>query len=272
MIDITSSQASRLIDLTTNNLQTYSKTKILTITSGKGGVGKSTITANIAFLLSQKGLKVAVLDADIGLANMQVLFDIRPQNSFFEYINGTKDLEEIILQTNYENISLIAGKSGYQYTSNKNSFVFSRVVKDLILLNRFDILLVDTGAGLNDYVKEFLSISDNILAVTTTDPSALTDVYSLMKMLSIDKSKLMLCFNHTKSYQIGETISNSLIKLGKKNKLKEEFMVEYVGNISSSMNIPTTARLRKLFAKEFSFDEITIQLQQILARVLVTIY
>lgn len=272
MIDMASSQASRLINLTNSKVKSLSKTKVLTITSGKGGVGKSTITANIAFLLSQQGLKVAVLDADIGLANMQVLFDVRPQTTFFEYINGTKNLAEIIIQTNYENIFLIAGKSGYQYTSNKNSFVFSRVVKDLISLNKFDVLLVDTGAGLNDYVKEFLSISDNILAVTTTDPSALTDVYSLMKMLSIDKDRLMLCFNHTKNYQIGETISNSLINLGKKNRLKEEFMVEYVGNISSSMNIPTTARLRKLFAKEFSFDEITIQLQQILNRVLVSIY
>ena len=161
MIDMASSQASRLINLTNSKVKSPSKTKVLTITSGKGGVGKSTITANIAFLLSQQGLKVAVLDADIGLANMQVLFDVRPQTTFFEYINGTKNLAEIIIQTNYENIFLIAGKSGYQYTSNKNSFVFSRVVKDLISLNKFDVLLVDTGAGLNDYVKEFLSISDN---------------------------------------------------------------------------------------------------------------
>lgn len=132
--------------------------------------------------------------------------------------------------------------------------------------------MIDTGAGLNDYVKEFLSISDNILAVTTTDPSALTDVYSLIKMLSIEKSKLMLTFNHTKSYQIGETISNSLVNLGKKNRLKEDFMVEYIGNISTSETISTTGRLRKLFVKEFSSDEITKQLQNIVDRILVNIH
>ena len=135
-----------------------------------------------------------------------------------------------------------------------------------------DILLIDTGAGLNDYVKEFLSISDNILAITTTDPSALTDVYSLMKMLSFNKNKLMICFNHTRNYQIGETIANSLMNLGKKNSLNEHFMVEYIGNVSSSANISTTGRLRKLFANEFSSDETTKQLQMIIDKLLKNIH
>lgn len=273
MLDIVSSQASRLIDITNSSIQnSNSKTKLITITSGKGGVGKSTITANIAFLLAKRGLRVAVLDADIGLANMQVLFNVKPQNTFFEYINGFKTLNEIITFTPYENVYLIAGKSGFQYASNVNSFIFTRVVKEIISLNKFDILLVDTGAGLNEYVKEFLSISNNILAITTTDPSALTDVYSLMKMLSIDKDKLMLCFNHTKNYQIGETIANSLINLAKKNSLKEDFMVEYMGNVSTSSNISITGRLRKLFANEFSSDETTKQLLFIIDKLLKSIY
>ena len=272
MFDAISSQASKLINLTNRTKKSYSKTKLVTITSGKGGVGKSTFTANMAFLLSNRGFKVAVLDADIGLANMQVLFDLKPQNTLFEYIDGIKTLDEVITKTIYENVYLIAGKSGYQYTTNTNSFVFSRIVKDIISLNQFDILLIDTGAGLNDYVREFLSISDNILAVTTTDPSALTDVYSLMKMLSFNKNKLMVCFNHTRNYQIGETIANSLMNLGKKNSLNKDFMVEYIGNVSSSANISTTGRLRKLFANEFSSDETTKQLQMIIDKLLKNIH
>lgn len=272
MFDAISSQASKLIKLTNKIKKNYSKTKLITITSGKGGVGKSTFTANMAFLMARRGFSVAVLDADIGLANMQVLFDVKPQNTFFEYISGTKTLDEIITKTTYNNVFLVAGKSGYQYTTNTNSFVFSRVVKDIIALNRFDILLIDTGAGLNDYVREFLSISDNILAITTTDPSALTDVYSLMKMLSFDKNKLMLTFNHTRNYQIGETIANSLVNLGKKNRLNEDFMVEYIGNVSTSANISTTGRLRKLFANEFSSDETTKQLQFIIDKLLINIH
>lgn len=274
MFDTISSQASKLIKLTNKarRVNTYSKTKLVTVTSGKGGVGKTTFTANIAFLLAKRGFNVAVLDADIGLANMQVLFNMKPQSSFFDYIDGTKTLDEVILKTSYTNVSLIAGKSGYQYTNNTNSFIFSRVVKDVIALNKFDILLIDTGAGLNDYVKEFLSISDNILALTTTDPSALTDVYSLMKMLSFEKNKLMLCFNHTKNYQIGKTIANSLVNLAKKNRLNEDFMVEYIGNVSTSANITTTGRLRKLFSKEFLEDESTKQLQVIIDLILKNIH
>ncbi|MFW3380624.1 P-loop NTPase [Aliarcobacter butzleri] len=273
MLDAKLSQASKLIDITSNikkNIQN-SRTKLLTITSGKGGVGKSTFTANIAFLLAQKDLKIAVLDADIGLANMQVLFDIKPQYTLFEYINGQKNLSEVILQTKYKNISLIAGKSGYQYASGTNSFVFTRLVNDIISLNQFDILIVDTGAGLNDYVKEFLSISENILAITTTDPSALTDVYSLLKMLAIDKDSLMLCFNHTKSYHAGETITNSLVNLAKKNRLKEDFMIKYLGSITSSENISITGRLRKLFVSEFPMGEITVQMKRIVEKILINI-
>lgn len=273
MLDAKLSQASKLIDITSNikkNIEN-SRTKLLTITSGKGGVGKSTFTANIAFLLAQKDLKIAVLDADIGLANMQVLFDIKPQYTLFEYINGQKNLSEVILQTKYKNISLIAGKSGYQYASGTNSFVFTRLVNDIISLNQFDILIVDTGAGLNDYVKEFLSISENILAITTTDPSALTDVYSLLKMLAIDKDSLMLCFNHTKSYHAGETITNSLVNLAKKNRLKEDFMIKYLGSITSSENISITGRLRKLFVSEFPMSEIERQMQRIVEKILINI-
>ena len=272
MFNKISSQASKLINLTSKKKYIDSKTKLITITSGKGGVGKSTFTANIAFLLAQRGLKIAVLDADIGLANMQVLFNIKPKYTFFDYIDGSKPLRDTITKTDYDNIFLFAGKSGYQYSKHSNSFVFTRVVEDIVSLNEFDILIVDTGAGLNDFVKEFLCISDNIIALTTTDPSALTDVYSLIKMLSFEKEKLMLCFNHTRNYKVGETIANSLISLARKNRLKEDFMVEYIGNISTSANISTTGRLRKLFTKEFFNDNSTKQLQDVIRYLLKNIY
>lgn len=264
MFNAISTQASKLINLTKRAEIQESKTKLLTITSGKGGVGKSTFTANIAYKLSTKGLKVAVLDADIGLANMQVLFNMKPKVTLFDYLDGRVALSDILLQTPYENITLIAGKSGFQYSGHSNSFVFTRIVKDILNLNEFDILLVDTGAGLNDYVKEFLQISSNILAVTTTDPSALTDVYALMKMLSKDKNKLMLCFNHTKTYNIGQTITKSLETLAKKNRLNNEFMVEYIGNVATSHNISTTGRLRKLFSCEFKDEMVTKELEVVI--------
>ena len=253
--------ASRKHDITSN---VNSKTKLLTITSGKGGVGKSTFSANIAYNLSQKGYKVAVLDADIGLANMQVLLDLKPSYTYFDYLDGKVNLDKVLLSTKYENITLVAGKSGFQTGKVRNSFIFSQIIKEIVNLDTYDFLLIDTGAGLNEYVKEFLSISPNILAITTTDPSALTDVYALMKMLSKDKSKLMLFYNHTQNYKIGETITNSLVNLAKKNRLNNNFMVEYIGNVSTSKCIPTTARLRKLFACEFRDEQVCLELDRII--------
>lgn len=269
MFNAISTQAHKLLELT-NNVKKSSKTKLLTITSGKGGVGKSTFSANMAYILSSKGYKVVIVDADIGLANMQVLFDLKPKNTIFDYIEGKANLKEVITPTKHKNIFLVAGKSGYQY-DNRNSFVFARVVNDLIDLNSFDYVLVDTGAGLNDYVKEFLLISDNVLALTTTDPSALTDVYALMKMLSKDKSSLTLCFNHTKSFKIGETISNSLSNLASKNRLNSNFMIKYVGNVSTCSSIPTTARVRKLFCSEFKNEQAALELKKVTETLLKTI-
>ena len=261
MFNAISSQASKLINLTKKS-QNISKTKIITVTSGKGGVGKSTFTANISYLLSKRGFKVAIIDADIGLANMQVLFNMKPKLTLFDYIEGRNTITEVITETKFANISLIAGKSGYQYANIKNSLVLTRIVEDIKALNKYDLVLIDTGAGLNNYVQEFLSVSNNVLALTTTDPSALTDVYALMKMLSVEKEKLLLCFNHTKNYQIGETIANSLVNLAKKNRLNTNFVVKYIGNVSTSANISTTSRLRKIFAHEFANDDITKQLQR----------
>lgn len=265
MFNSISEQASKLVNLTNrNNVVQHSKSTLLTITSGKGGVGKSTFTANIAYLLSLRGYKIAIIDADIGLANMQVLLNVRPPYTIFDYIDAKASLNDVILDTPYANIFLLAGNSGYTYSNHSNSFVLSRVVEDTMNLNRFDFVLVDTGAGLNDYVKEFLKISDNILALTTTDPSALTDVYALMKMLSKDKDSLMLCFNHTKTHKIGDTISKSLENLALKNRLNPNFMLKYLGNVSSSSTVSTTSRLRKLFACEFSDDVVTSELKHVI--------
>lgn len=262
-----STQANRLVNLT-KNIANPSKTKVIAITSGKGGVGKSTFSANISYLLKEKGLKVAVLDADIGLSNLQVLFNVKPRTTYFDYFNGQSDIKSILTPTRYDNISLIAGQSGHQYTNMNNSMVFTQVVNEIISLNHFDVLLIDTGAGINEYVQEFLELTDNILALTTTDPSALTDVYALMKMLSKKKNKLLLSFNYTKKYETGETITNSLINLASKNRLNRNFMVKYIGNVCESKSVTTTSRLRKLFAKELRNEMATIQLRSVVDNLL----
>lgn len=261
-----SQQAEELLHLANRHAlysKTDSKTKVISITSGKGGVGKSTLTANMSYLLSLFGKKVLVFDADIGLANLQILFNLKPSVTYFDYIEKKISLKEMILQTKYKNVFLCAGKSGYQYTQSNSTYVYSRVIKDLIEMNHFDLILIDTGAGLSENVQEFLDISDEIIAVTTTDPAALTDVYALIKMLSFSKKKLFLLFNQTSNFKIGETISKSLKDLALKNNLNRYFMIKYIGNVSVDLNIATTGRLRKLFVKEFEDSSSSLDLNRI---------
>jgi len=267
LFDKISTQANKLVSLT-NKLHSTSKTKIVVVTSGKGGVGKSTLTSNIAYLLSKENKKVLVLDADIGLSNLQVMFNLKPKKTFFDYLEGECELDDVLLKTSYHNITLVAGKSGFEYSNINNSMHFSRLVDDIRSLNRYDIVLIDTGAGLNELVQEFIDLTDDILAITTTDPSALTDVYALMKMVSLKKNKLMLCFNFTSKYEIGATITKSLKSLAVKNKLNEKFMVQYMGNISQMNSISTTGRLRKLFVKELKQDIASIELSLVVANLL----
>jgi flagellar biosynthesis protein FlhG len=261
-----SQQAEELLHLANRHAlysKTDSKTKVISITSGKGGVGKSTLTANMSYLLSLFGKKVLVYDADIGLANLQILFNLKPSVTYFDYIEKKVSLQDTILETKYKNVSLCAGKSGYQYTQSNSTYVYSRVIKDLIEMNHFDLILIDTGAGLSENVQEFLDISDEIIAVTTTDPAALTDVYALIKMLSLSKKKLFLLFNQTANFKIGETISKSLKDLALKNNLNRYFMIKYIGNVSVDLNIATTGRLRKLFVKEFEDSSSSLDLNRI---------
>ena len=267
MTEFIATQAKNLINLAKFNIL-HSKSVAVAFTSGKGGVGKSTICANLAYLLSTKNKKIAIIDADLGLANQQILFDIKPKYSFYDFIEKKVKFEDILINTGYKNITLLAGKSGHQYVPSNSSYSYSNIINELKKREIFDYIFIDTGAGINEHVKEFLTLSDIIIAVTTTDPSALTDVYAMIKMISEFKKKVNLIFNQTKNYKIGQTITNSLIKLAQKNNIPSDFKINYLGNISQNLQVTTTGRLRKIYTKEFPADLVTFEYEHVLGEFL----
>lgn len=177
-----------------NLLNSFKKktARVITVTSGKGGVGKTNITINLAIALSELGLRVIILDADFGLANIDVLFGIIPQYTLVDVINDKKNILEV-LSDGPKNIKFISGGSGVEELVKMERPQLEKFVENIGLLDKIaDIILIDTGAGLSDNVMSFVMAADEVILVTTPEPTSITDAYALIKMVSNrNKEKLI---------------------------------------------------------------------------------
>jgi flagellar biosynthesis protein FlhG len=163
-----------------NNTQTA---RVITVTSGKGGVGKSNIAVNLAIHLQRAGKRVIIFDADFGLANVEVMFGTIPKHNLSDLIYHGKSIQKIITPGPMD-IGFISGGSGVIGMNNLYTEQIQYLVKSLGELNELaDVILVDTGAGISDQVLKFVMASPEVILVTTPDPSSLTDAYSLLKAL-----------------------------------------------------------------------------------------
>ena len=158
------------------------RTRIITITSGKGGVGKSSLAVNLGLALVKTGKKVLLFDADLGLANINVLMGIIPKYNLFHLIKENKKMSEIVVHTP-EGLDIIPGASGYSSLANMSSKDRESIIEGLEGFNEYDILLVDTGAGISSNVVDFTLLADEILVVTTPEPTSITDAYGIIKSI-----------------------------------------------------------------------------------------
>ncbi|MCR5797198.1 MAG: MinD/ParA family protein [Eubacterium sp.] len=158
--------------------------KVITVTSGKGGVGKSSLSVNLAIQLSRMGKRVIVFDADIGLANIEIMLGVRPLYNLADLMYRGKNIKDIITY-GPENVGFISGGSGIHELSNLTKDQIYSLVHKLIELDQLaDVIIVDTGAGISDMVLEFVAASEEILLVATPEPTSITDAYALLKTLN----------------------------------------------------------------------------------------
>lgn len=158
--------------------------RIITVTSGKGGVGKSNTSINLAIHFKKMGYRVIILDADFGLANIEIMFGAIPKHNLCDLIYQGKNIKEIITWGPM-GVGFISGGSGIAGMSNLNRDYLNYIIQNLVELDSLaDIIIVDTGAGISDSVLEFLVAGGEILLVTTPEPTSITDSYSLLKALS----------------------------------------------------------------------------------------
>lgn len=187
-------------------------TRVITITSGKGGVGKSNFTINLGLSLSKLGYKVTILDADLGLANIDVILGVIPKYSLVHVMRKEKTLEEVIVE-GPRGIKLISGGSGLKEVTNLTEEQITYLMMNLKLLGKTaDFILVDTGAGINNSVLSFIDAASEIILVTTPEPTSITDAYAVLKNIVLnDKEKIIrVLINRVENNEEGLAVFNKL--------------------------------------------------------------
>jgi len=188
--------------------QSTKKAQVIAVTSGKGGVGKTNISANLAISLAAAGRQVMLVDADLSLGNLDVLMNINPKYNIAHMLNGKKSIDEIV-HIGPEGIKLVCGVSGLAEMADLSEFERRRIMNELSTLqDNNDIMIIDNAAGISKSVVSFCLAADHTLVVTTPEATAMTDAYAMIKVLVKNdfKGRISVVVNMADSYAEGKKV------------------------------------------------------------------
>jgi flagellar biosynthesis protein FlhG len=242
------------------------KTRIITITSGKGGVGKTNISTNLAIAYAQMGKKVILMDADLGLANVNVVLGIIPKYNLYHLIRKQKSMADIIMDTNY-GIRIVAGASGFAKIANLTEEERKNFVNELSELSNADVIIIDTSAGVSNNVLSFVEAADEALILTTPEPTAITDAYGIIKIIATEMDKqnlgLKLIVNRVKSVVEGRKVAERMISIA------SQFLnlkVDYLGYVYEDPAVQNAVLRQKPFMIVEPKGKASICLRHIVSR------
>ena len=242
------------------------KTRIITVASGKGGVGKTNLSINLALAYAKLGKKVIVLDADLGLANVNVVLGMIPKYNLYHIIRKQKTMKEIILDTDY-GIRIVAGASGFFKIANLGQEERDGFIRELSELASADIIIIDTSAGVSSNVLAFVAAADDVIIVTTPEPTAITDAYGIIKIIATEIDSLdlglKLIVNRVKSVTEGKKVSERVINIaGQFLNLK----VDYLGYVYDDPVVSASVIKQKPFLVAEPNSKAAICVKQLVSR------
>ena len=223
---------------------TTSPTQVIAVTSGKGGVGKTNVVANLGYALTTLNKRVLVLDADIGLANLDVLLGFSPQYNLQHVLNGEKTIAEVIV-TGPGGMKILPASSGVQELSELTSAQKLCLLSELDpLYDETDILLIDTSAGISSNVMYFNVAAQEILVVVSPEPTSITDAYAMMKVLFLKYSEthFRLLVNSAKNAEEAQEVFNHVSLVGQKFL---NLSIDYWGYILRDEHVVKAVRQQK---------------------------
>ncbi|WNO62302.1 MinD/ParA family protein [Rheinheimera sp. MMS21-TC3] len=224
--------------------------KVISVSGGKGGVGKTNVSLNLAMALSQLGKKVIVLDADLGLANCDVMLGLRVEKNLSHVLSGEVSLDDIIIEGPF-GIKIIPASSGSQSMTELAPAEHAGLIRAFSEMETaVDVLLVDTAAGISDMVLSFSRASQDVMVVVCDEPSSITDAYALMKILSRDHGvdKFKIVANMVRSVKEGQEL------FAKLTRVTDRFLdvnLELVATVPYDENVRKAARKQKAFIEAF---------------------
>ena len=233
-------QAQRLRDIVSDGTADKPDSRIITVSSGKGGVGKTNFTVNLGIALAKLGKKVTIIDADLGLANVDVMFGIVTKYNLSNVIKGEITVQESIVKGPYD-INIISGGSGIMDLIDLDINQLDKLIHTLSYFNTIsDYILIDTGAGLSKSVLSFVDAASDVILVITPDPTSITDAYALIKnIVKDDQKKIKLIINRVESNEEGDEVYNKLDQAVTKFLSRE---LENIGYIFEDNNLKRAIR------------------------------
>jgi len=242
-------QAEKLEELVALNSQNAhkksKKTRFVAITSGKGGVGKSTISSNLAYVLAESGLNVGIFDADIGLANLDVMFNVKIKKNILHVLKGEATVKDILIPIT-RNLILIPGESGSEILKYSDMALFEKFMQEAQVLDKLDVMIIDTGAGIGEHIQMFLDAADDVIVVTVPDPAAITDAYATIKTIANVRNDIGVIMNQVRNTKEADAVFSKIKKVALAN-IRADLDLHLVGKINSDTKVSSSVKQRALF-------------------------